>query len=536
MIQQVSWARESGLIEDNLRCTKNEAQLIQATLHELRELLSDTEKMKKRYNLDLRQKDVETKQMISKGDEGNISTFSLASMISMEERAAITKRADAIKKGTSLPKRLFWAACDKDHMREMVQAAHGFIDHLASHLEHEHQSQIKKKLETAVMNNIELANRIDDLTSLMIALSANSQQTESTHSVAIDDLDDILKTKTLRLKLGLSDEVEGFEKTLTSIPGDAPIDLDMAQLKRRGEDDTYKGPEMANWNGQSVYVEWKVVKDRRQIRKLKPRIQALCRLLRAAKSPGFRALRCLGLFEVVGQEVFGMVFAVPAHVSNGGHHYTLRTAFDLAPCRPSASSRHRLAVELCTTLLLVHTAGWVHKGIRSSNILYFRPKMPELPLEADKVVEEAWLMGYEYARFDNPEMMSELQSSETIVDMYRHPDLLGGEPCSFEKQHDIYALGLVLLEIGFWCPLAKILKGLGEFEQGTPNAAVFDIPDFVLGRTTLGREYYILQQLRFYMGKIYAGVVQSCLEGEKFDDSIVVFKETVVEVLADQKA
>ena len=536
ILRQVAWARESGLLEDNLRCTKNEAQLIQATLHELRELLSDTDKMKKRYKLDLRQKEIETKQTTSNGDEGNISTFSLASMISVEERAAITKRAEAIKKGTSLPKRLFWAACDKDHMREMVQAAHGFIDHLASHLEHEHQRQIQKKLETAMMNNIEIANRIDDLSSLMIALSADSQQSKSARSVAVDDLDDILKTKTLRLKLGLSDEVEGFEKTLTSIPGDTPINLDVTQLKRRGEDDTYKGPEMANWNGQSVYVEWKVVKDRRQIRKLKPRIQALCRLLRAAKSPGFRALKCLGLIEVVGHDVFGMVFAVPVHVSKGGRHYTLRTAFDFAPCRPSASSRHRLAVELCTTLLLVHTAGWVHKGIRSSNVLYFRQALPELPLAADKVVEEAWLMGYEYARFDNPEMMSELQSSETMVDMYRHPDLLGGEPCSFEKQHDIYALGLVLLEIGFWCPLAKILKGLGEFEQGTPNTVIFDIQDFLLGKTTLGRDFYILQQLRFYMGDIYAGVVQSCLEGEKFDDSIVVFKETVVEVLADLKA
>ena len=239
--------------------------------------------MKKRYKLDLRQKDDGMKQLNLDDDEGTLSTFSLASMVSMEERAAILKRANAVKKGTSLPKRLFWAACDKDHMREMVQAAHGFIDHLASHLEHEHQSQIQKKLETAVMSNIELANRIDDLTSLMTALSANSRQTTNTRSFGKDDLDDIVRTKTLRLKLGLSDKVEGFGKGLMSIPGDAPINLDMAQLKRRGEDDIYKGPEVANWDGQSVYVEWKVVKDRRQIRKLKPRIQALCRLLRAAQ-------------------------------------------------------------------------------------------------------------------------------------------------------------------------------------------------------------------------------------------------------------
>ncbi|KAF4540152.1 Het-s domain protein [Lasiodiplodia theobromae] len=34
--------------------------------------------------------------------------------------------------------------------------------------------------------------------------------------------------------------------------------------------------------------------------------------------------------------------------------------------------------------------------------------------------------------------------------LYRHPDRQGRPKTSFSKLHDIYALGVVLLEIGLW--------------------------------------------------------------------------------------
>lgn len=532
----MTWAKESGLIEDNLRCTRNEARLIQATLFELQSLLSDTDKLKKRYKLDLRPKDeASTSQLELDGAADETGTFTLTSIVSAEERSSVFRRMKAVKNASVLPKRLYWAACDKENMREMVQTAHGFIDQLSSHLEQQQQRQIQSKLDTAVLTNIELTSRVDDLASLMTALNAGlNGQPHLSRDIGSNNLENVIQTKTLRLELGVSDD-DSIVKKSTSTSEDAPINLDPNQLKRNNESELPPAREIAAYGPDKVYVEWKTIKDRRQIRKLKPRIQALCRLLRAPKSQGFRALRCRGLVELVGKDVFGMVYDFPKGAAGGSGQYRLRDAYGFAPCRPSASSRKCLAFELSTTVLLLHTAGWVHKGIRSSNILYFRPKLPNLPEDTDVILKEPWLMGYEYARFDNPEMMSELQSSEPGVDIYRHPDILGGEPCSFTKEHDIYALGLVLLEVGFWCPLVKIIKGLVDAEKEPASSAFFEIKDFVLGNTTIGKEHFILQQLRFYMGDVYADVVKKCLEGEEFENSIASFKETVVQVLADMK-
>ena len=530
----MTWAKESGLIEDNLRCTRNEAILIQNTLYELQSLLSDTEKLKKRYKLDLRHKDhTSISRLELDGAMDETETFARTSIITAEERASILRRMKLVKNASVLPKRLFWAACDKENMRDMVQAAHGFIDQLSSHLEQQQQRQIQSKLDTAVLTNIDLTSRVEDLASLMTALNAGlNGQPHVARDAGSNNLENIIQTKTLRLELGVSDD-DSISKKSTSTSEDAPINLDPGKLKRSNDSESPPAREIAVYGADNVYVEWKTIKDRRQIRKLKPRIQALCKLLRAPKSHGFRALKCRGLIELVGKDVFGMVYDFPKEAAGGSGQYRLRDAYGFAPCRPSASSRKRLALELSTTVLLLHTAGWVHKGIRSANILYFKSQLPNLPDDTDEILKEPWLMGYEYARFDNPDMMSELQSSEPGVDIYRHPDILGGEPCSFMKEHDIYAFGLVLLEIGFWCPLVKIIKGLVDVEKEPASSAFFEIKDFVLGNTAIGKENFILQQLRFYMGDVYADIVKKCLEGEGFEDSVASFKQTVVQVLAD---
>lgn len=54
----ILWAKRSGLAEDDLD-RKFDEIAIRTTLAELKELLTDAEKLKKRYKLDLRDSDVE---------------------------------------------------------------------------------------------------------------------------------------------------------------------------------------------------------------------------------------------------------------------------------------------------------------------------------------------------------------------------------------------------------------------------------------------------------------------------------------------
>ena len=66
---------------------------------------------------------------------------------------------------------------------------------------------------------------------------------------------------------------------------------------------------------------------------------------------------------------------------------------------------------------------------------------------------EPWLHGFEYSR-------PELDFSAGFVDscpsrdIYRHPERQGQPQKLFNKLHDIYALGVVLLEIGISSPVA----------------------------------------------------------------------------------
>lgn len=48
-------------------------------------------------------------------------------------------------------------------------------------------------------------------------------------------------------------------------------------------------------------------------------------------------------------------------------------------------------------LLRFHASGWLHKGLRSENIVFF-------PVSPDALchLKDPWIMGYEYAHQDKP--------------------------------------------------------------------------------------------------------------------------------------
>jgi hypothetical protein len=62
----------------------------------------------------------------------------------------------------------------------------------------------------------------------------------------------------------------------------------------------------------------------------------------------------------------------------------------------------------------------------------------------------------------------------------------------------VYSLGILLLEIGLWCPVHWILK-----DCKTDDLAVL---------ATRGKKTYV-PELRGRMGKVYTDIVSSCLEG-----------------------
>jgi len=112
------------------------------------------------------------------------------------------------------------------------------------------------------------------------------------------------------------------------------------------------------------------------------RVQALAHLFSTHASDDFHILRCLGLVQEFPSEgtsiiKYSFVFALP---SNDTDPTALPvTLWDLLESKdpraiPSLGDRFNLAKALASALALLHATRWLHKGLKSDNILFFRRK------------------------------------------------------------------------------------------------------------------------------------------------------------------
>ncbi|KAK4194695.1 hypothetical protein QBC40DRAFT_318763 [Triangularia verruculosa] len=141
-----------------------------------------------------------------------------------------------------------------------------------------------------------------------------------------------------------------------------------------------------------------------------------------------------------------IVFHVPAHANPPSPLTTLRSLLlDQAPV--CLTSVVKLAKQLVRSVSFVHTCDLVHKNIRPDNILLFpTPHSSQRPLE----LGEAYLVGFSQFRGINSET-GKFGDTAWHRNLYRHPARQGhGILDRYVMQHDIYSLGVCLLEIGIW--------------------------------------------------------------------------------------
>lgn len=520
----LTWSKQSGLYNDNLRCSPKELALIHGTLGEIEASFSDTGHLKAHYKLDLRPSTPEVSSRVPADARQTVDAIGddtveeiLIRKVPQEERVDLLLRAKLIKSANALPKRLFWAKCDKDNFHALVKDLHKYIDQLDRFLDAKVQTEMRENLQKVAAKAVEMEQHIPGLLRLAETLKLAEGVRDGRNTDSVVDLPSIAHIKAQRMALGIDlehDMTTGAktprpeqgtsEDSLTRRTGQVSLTASATEsivLRShdlvRTDENVKMDPSMefATYEKQTVFVEWKDVKKSTNIRKLKPRVQNLGRLLKAAKSPSFRSLHCRGVVELIGRNRFGLVSDIPEGFGNGG------TSMPLLIClmwshgiRPSATFRKDLACSLSETMLYLHLTGWVHKGIRSENIRFFFPKPPPT---TSGVFESSqplgpYLMGYEYARFDSPSEMSEVQSASPQVDVYRHPALLDAEPCTFTREYDVYALGLVLLELGFWRPLAAIIKPFVDIEQEPHDPRVRGLQGYLLGWSDDGKSAQIL--------------------------------------------
>jgi hypothetical protein len=233
------------------------------------------------------------------------------------------------------------------------------------------------------------------------------------------------------------------------------------------------------------------------------RIRNLSQLFRTVSLSHFRVLPCLGLVEDPeyadlnpGHKKLGFVFTSP-YEGGAAQPKTLLECFADSTTIVGVGTRFRLAQSLAGAMLLLHSSRWLHKNLRSENVVVFPRKSADSGADDVQYLLSPYFMGFGYSRPDQPGAVSIERRMLEQVDLYRHPRWREG----YNRYCDIYSLGVILFEIGHWKSVADIKRGAShrmESEGDTQN--------FLAANSS--------RNLKVRMGEVYAKVTHRCLTGD----------------------
>ncbi|KAI0444199.1 hypothetical protein F4803DRAFT_274439 [Xylaria telfairii] len=235
----------------------------------------------------------------------------------------------------------------------------------------------------------------------------------------------------------------------------------------------------------------------------------------ATGTDSFGWLRCKGVVrelvtprEAPPTTALTLVFKVP---SNHAEPMSLRAALlQGEEYLASLSDKIKLAKDLARAVSYVHIFGFVHKNIRPETVLLLRnvnespcsSTMPKTPLSL-------FLVGFEKFRSEDG-ITYRAGDKELTKSLYIHPRRQGLAPLdTYVMQHDIYSLGVCLLEIGLWesfiryddtgMQVVALLNGAGA--NGSVHLSNMHASLLTLAENKLPKR----------MGSKYAEVVKTCL-------------------------
>ena len=231
-------------------------------------------------------------------------------------------------------------------------------------------------------------------------------------------------------------------------------------------------------------------------------IHALARKLSTLDTETFGLLHCLGAIH--NEQSFNFAFVFPKDYDDPTN--LRRMLLDADPSYP-LNARINLAQMLARSIAFIHSCRLVHKNVRPENIICFSTQ--------DVYYDRPYLIGLErFRRID----ASSLRSSDNLWyrDIYRHPSRQGTRPVrDYIMQHDIYSLGVCLLEIGLW---RSFLNWEADSEIMSANEAFISQSDLIIKdprKKAFGIKKRFTQAARELLpglvGQRYTDVVVACL-------------------------
>jgi hypothetical protein len=240
-------------------------------------------------------------------------------------------------------------------------------------------------------------------------------------------------------------------------------------------------------------------------------VRNLARVLSNADPELFGLLPCHGAIkcrEPSTQKItgFNIIFSIPEKLIHARPR-SLRSLLLTPPTSHSLNERIKLAVSLARSIVFLHSSYIVHKNISPENIILLQ--------QPTDVPGQLSLVGFERFRVEGGRTYMSGDSAWE-KNLYRHPKRQGLHPEEeYTMQHDIYSVGVCLLEIGLWTSFVCYSED-PKFITPSPDLPIDgyigcrdQLRAATLIKDILGRE--ALTRLPAVMGQIYSDVVISCL-------------------------
>jgi len=488
-----------------------------------------------------------------------------------------TRRRDFIKKAMKSlidtakegGRRLRWTSFDKEAFETLLQKFSQLNDSMMGILDAKMQSEIHHTVQDTNRGVLQLHHKIADLSRLVMALNVKLEEKATVHvstmSKARDTNADGLKqlTKLAKFK-AFNESIESesrlpLEKSVVKClelgePKDSrDLLLDKSMIEEIDETDSPRCQALlrdSTGNRRRVWIEWKEydVQGPSDVNPSKAvifeRVGKLAALLNHSPKPeAFRTPHCIGFFDKAGHESdsededilncrLGLVFERP---KDDKLHQTLPpiSLRELLHDRrkPTVTERVQLAHAISKCVLYLHAVNWLHKGLRSHNVIFFRTVGHHIDYS------KPYLSGFDFSRPARPEEMTDIPVDDVEHNFYRHPKVQSAnanERSRFRKSFDVYSLGVMFVELAHWKAIDAVLGIDLNRARGRPALAL-GVRKSLLEPSRLG-------EIGACMGKIFEDVTRACITGteevgvpdmEPGNDSQIMFYDKVVKRLGE---
>lgn len=512
-----TWGRNAGLEQNTFHASLFPVlDLVTKVLDRIRILFENADDLRSRYGLE---SDANSDDM-PKATERFIyrmqhSIRSTVIRLELSDRVEL----DCAKQKSQAPPglKIRWGIRDKEKFQKLVEAIEAYIGKLNQLLT---ESQRRSLVEDQARTNIAIIGNITDEKSLEVMRKAIDIGTQDPSIMSLVErkalaspaweAKDIERAHNTELKVLQSLQLKDFE---IGRDVDLPRRFFARRLDKSGGLFLFERKDHPHESSSSREAT------------VEKRVERLVLLL-SRPAQDLHTLQAVGCIGDRTRSCWWLVFRFPCN-----HKEATPTTMSLQPVsllallnpkimkrKPALEKRLELASQLASTVSGLYSSSWLHKSLRSENLLFPSTYDPSSTASLDGFgsLQTPLLAGFEFSRQDNESRsLDALKSGNISSVIYRHPLYQGEAASGYRIEYDIYSLGLILVEIAFWQPLdsfldARVTKSTSDTKRTlSSKAETFHRVDAEeLQKRVL---YRVDSELAFRVGSVYRDVVRWCL-------------------------